>query len=416
MHQVLNSAETAQEDSADTWKGNAPYLYDLCVLATLTWPSFTVDWLTRTQRIAGDADCVPYKCVLGTATEGQEQDHLVIAEVKLPLDSCDESNVGLFESSDDFQNQPEYLANTLPAFRVTAKLPHPGDVNRALHMPQNPFNIATKCSDGSTLLFDYSKHESFSNNQVPKPDLRLQGHKSEGFGLSWSTQNPGMLLSASYDGRICLWDVSAKSDGSNIWPMKHILSSADGTNADVLNDCCFNPLDSSVFLTVDDAGATTIWDSRLKNRSIGCIKVQASQEPLLAVSVNPFAPHYVAVGGDDKTIKLLDVRYEKAPFYTLKHHSGEVRRVHWSPSAGGVIASGSADSTVILWNLKNLGKENDSMDNNEVVIGTPPKEVMFVHCGHTAPVNDLAFNINEVGLGVSNGRKSKSKKIHFCRP
>eukprot|EP01068_Selenidium_serpulae_P012981 Selendium_serpulae@DN5907_c0_g1_i5.p2 len=185
-----------------------------------------------------------------------------------------------------------------------------------------------------------------------------------------------MLLSASYDGRICLWDVSAKSDGSNIWPMKHILSSADGTNADVLNDCCFNPLDSSVFLTVDDAGATTIWDSRLKNRSIGCIKVQASQEPLLAVSVNPFAPHYVAVGGDDKTIKLLDVRYEKAPFYTLKHHSGEVRRVHWSPSAGGVIASGSADSTVILWNLKNLGKENDSMDNNEVVIGTPPKEVM----------------------------------------
>ncbi len=41
-----------------------------------------------------------------------------------------------------------------------------------------------------------------------RPDLRLTGHKTEGYGLAWSPFRSGHLLSGSDDAQICLWDIS----------------------------------------------------------------------------------------------------------------------------------------------------------------------------------------------------------------
>jgi len=41
------------------------------------------------------------------------------------------------------------------------------------------------------------------------PDLRLRGHSTEGYGLSWSKFKQGHLLSGSDDAQICLWDINA---------------------------------------------------------------------------------------------------------------------------------------------------------------------------------------------------------------
>ena len=46
------------------------------------------------------------------------------------------------------------------------------------------------------------------------PDLRLKGHTKEGYGLSWSPNNEGHLLSASDDSTICLWNVDAATKES----------------------------------------------------------------------------------------------------------------------------------------------------------------------------------------------------------
>ena len=40
------------------------------------------------------------------------------------------------------------------------------------------------------------------------PDLKLVGHKTEGYGLAWSPFRAGHLLSGSDDAQICLWDIS----------------------------------------------------------------------------------------------------------------------------------------------------------------------------------------------------------------
>ena len=77
-------------------------------------------------------------------------------------------------------------------------------------MPQNPFIIATKTVGAEVYVFDYSKHPSKPPlDGACNPDLRLRGHNSEGYGLSWSQFKDGHLLSGSDDAQICLWDINA---------------------------------------------------------------------------------------------------------------------------------------------------------------------------------------------------------------
>ena len=75
-------------------------------------------------------------------------------------------------------------------------------------LPPEPFVLATKTISADVYVFDYSRHPSKPPAEGGcTPDLRLKGHKTEGYGLSWSPFREGHLLSGSDDAQICLWDV-----------------------------------------------------------------------------------------------------------------------------------------------------------------------------------------------------------------
>ena len=78
-------------------------------------------------------------------------------------------------------------------------------------MPQNPFLIATKTISADVYVFDYSRHPSKPTDNECQPDLRLTGHKTEGYGLAWSPFLEGHVISGSDDATVCLWDISATS-------------------------------------------------------------------------------------------------------------------------------------------------------------------------------------------------------------
>jgi histone-binding protein RBBP4 len=56
----------------------------------------------------------------------------------------------------------------------------------------------------------------------------------------------------------------------------------------------------------------------------------------------------------------------------------------------GLFASSSSDRTVTLWDLSKSGSEIKNEDQQD-----GPAEVLFVHSGHTAKVNDMSWNQNE---------------------
>ena len=80
-------------------------------------------------------------------------------------------------------------------------------------MPQNPSLIATKSPSAEVLIFDQTKLANLPKEQLAAlsasncPELRLRGHKKEGYGLSWNPITSGHILSASDDQTICLWNI-----------------------------------------------------------------------------------------------------------------------------------------------------------------------------------------------------------------
>ncbi|XP_069147404.1 WD-40 repeat-containing protein MSI1 isoform X1 [Solanum lycopersicum] len=135
---------------------------------------------------------------------------------------------------------------------------HDGEVNRARYMPQNPFIIATKTVSAEVYVFDYSKHPSKPPlDGACNPDLRLRGHSTEGYGLSWSQFKQGHLLSGSDDSHICLWDINSTPKNKAIEAMQ-IFKVHEG----VVEDVAWHLRHEYLFGSVGDDQYLHVWDLR----------------------------------------------------------------------------------------------------------------------------------------------------------
>ncbi|KAJ3964825.1 nucleosome remodeling factor subunit CAF1/NURF55/MSI1 [Lentinula raphanica] len=150
------------------WKQYANYLYDTVITHVLDWPSLTCQWFPN-KRTPPGKDYTIHRLLLGTHTSGQDQEYLQIATVFVPK----RDNV---RHSDIF-NHEIYGADREESLRiqiqVTQKITHPGEVNRARCMPQNPEMLVTKAAAaGEVFVFDRTKHASGPEpDGVSKPDI-----------------------------------------------------------------------------------------------------------------------------------------------------------------------------------------------------------------------------------------------------
>jgi histone-binding protein RBBP4 len=150
-------------------------------------------------------------------------------------------------------------------------------------MPQNPFIIGTKTVSSDVLVFDYSKHPSRPDQAgVCIPDLRLKGHKAEGYGLSWSPLREGHLLSGSDDSQICLWDVGAAGKASKSLDAQSIYKSHQG----VVEDVAWHHKHEYIFGSVGDDKKLLIWDTR-KPAEEPWHKVEAHDAEVNCLAFNP---------------------------------------------------------------------------------------------------------------------------------
>ena len=193
------------------WKKNAPYLYDLVVTHALEWPSLTVQWLPDVE-IEPSKNSQTQRLILGTHTDGSAEDpnYLMIASVTLPLETqFPDHRPSAGSGTVDHVELGGYgERGTQCKISVTNRILHTGEVNRARYMPQNPCLIATRSVDSNVYVFDYTKHPSHPTSTEFKPDIVLQGHTREGFGMDWNPLKNGHLATCANDEIICLWDIS----------------------------------------------------------------------------------------------------------------------------------------------------------------------------------------------------------------
>jgi histone-binding protein RBBP4 len=115
--------------------------------------------------------------------------------------------------------------------------------------------------------------------------------------------------------------------------------------------------------TVSDDITLQIIDTREADTSRAAATAEGQHKDAInAVAFNPAAETVLATGSADKTIGLWDLRNLKSKLHALECHSESVTSLSWHPFEESVLASASYDRKIMFWDLSRAGEEQTAED------------------------------------------------------
>ncbi|GAB7342758.1 hypothetical protein MBLNU457_g0901t1 [Dothideomycetes sp. NU457] len=366
------------------WKKNAVFLYDIMYSRALDWPSLTTQWLPDVQEIPG-RNFSTHRLIIGTHTSDNGLNHLEIAHINFPNKPP--------ADPEDYDPEREEIGGHGSAkekidFSINQKIVHPGEVNKARYMPQNPNIIATMCNDGTALIFDRTKHPLMPKGNDVKPQITLKGHTAEGYALDWNKYTEGQVLTGSGDETVKLWDIKDFQKDNSTISASRTFTFHDA----IVNDVQFHPMHGkNLFGSVSDDKTFQLTDLRTCPDNKAAIVIEAHNDAVNTLAFHPKQDMLVATGSADKTIGIFDLRFPGNPkIHALEGHSDVVNKIDWHPQDTAILASSADDRRIIFWDLSRAGAEQTPEDAED-----GPPEMLFMHGGHTARVSDFSWNLND---------------------
>jgi histone-binding protein RBBP4 len=264
-----------------------------------------------------------------------------------------------------------------------------GEVNKARHMPQDEFVVATKTTSGQVHVFDVTKHPSMpAKDQPSQPQVRCLGHTAEGYAIDWNPINKGQIVSGADDGSICRWDLGSLSRDSAA--TAEAIVSIPNAHEGATEDVQWHTQHNYLFASCGDDGMVRVWDTRAADPTVASQVFKAHDMEANALSFAPTQEFTIVTGSADKTLKLWDMRNTKRELHVLEGHTDEVLNIRWAPFSEAVLTSGGADRRVMVWDLSRIGQEQTEEDKED-----GPPELLFIHGGHTSKINDMSWNMQD---------------------
>jgi len=119
-----------------------------------------------------------------------------------------------------------------------------------------------------------------------------------------------------------------------------------------------------MFISGDYFGDVCVWDT---NRLAVALSFELKDEiHCTAMSPSAVSHALIAVGTGDEFVHLCDIRVGKS-IQVLQGHTKAVRCVQWCPGDEFCVASGSADGTLRLWDLRKASSSVKSFNQHSYV-------------------------------------------------
>lgn len=197
----------------------------------------------------------------------------------------------------------------------------------------NPKLIASGCGNGVILIWDVEQE---------KVVMELPGHKGEVQSLECSHKISNILLSAGADSSLMVWDFT-KGQPVHVLPNSHQRGIYQTT---------WHPNNQNLFASVGSEGGLKIWDLKSDPKNMLVAGIKAHNGDALSCDFSKY-DEIIATASTDKLIKLWDLRKLQLPIHVLQGHRYPVRKVRFSPHQPNILASGSYDMNVNIWDTAN---------------------------------------------------------------
>ncbi|ONK67352.1 uncharacterized protein A4U43_C06F19290 [Asparagus officinalis] len=155
----------------------------------------------------------------------------------------------------------------------------------------------------------------------------------------------------------------------------------------IVEDVDWHLRNDYLFGSVGYDGHLHIWDLRETTSNQPIQSVVAHQGLVNCLAFNPFNEWIAATGSADKTVKLFDLRRLSTSLHTFDYHKQQVIQLGWSPKHETILASCCAGRRILVWDLNRIGEEQTQEDAED-----GPPELLFLHGGHTSRISDFSWN------------------------
>ena len=157
--------------------------------------------------------------------------------------------------------------------------------------------------------------------------------------LKESSRN--VLASGASNGNIILWDISRDGRTSQ----ERVITAHPRT----VNRINWHPVDEDLLLSASQDTTIKLWDRR--GRLYTCQSTfQPRSESVRDVQWNPSQPHLFAAACENGSVHLWDRRKPVAPVFKIMGHNGLVLALEWHLTEPWVLATGARDRTVkVCW-------------------------------------------------------------------
>jgi len=231
--------------------------------------------------------------------------------------------------------------------------------------------------------------EKLINNYTFSPKIiTLKEHTNAVNSVAFHPDQPNILVSASMDNTIKLWDVKKQKETATL------------INALGNNSLAFQPT-QPYYLAADCYNAIRIWDITSKQE---IIKLDTTNDihGIKDLTFHPDQDNILFSGMWDHTIKLWDI-YKGKLIDTLSGHTNHISKIALQPKKPYFLVSTSRDKTIKVWGDITATHKNERNNNsNSVQDDESEEEIVELYNGdQQEKVASPAENVNDIVNVVS---------------